>query len=414
MKKDQIKKYCGAAAVLLAVLICFGLAACTKSDEDQNARSVDVSAADTVVSEVPPEVSLSDMALEIGKGLTYQLKASGGENLTFASSDEGVASVDESGTVTGVSAGECDITVRNEYGNFAACRVAVKKVCYLTFDDGPNEHTESILAALRDNNARATFFVVSSKYLPLTKNMQEQGCVVGLHTYSHEYNICYHTEYSYYWGLDKLSDIVEKHTGTRPYLIRFPGGTHNAVSDPLLMRRVLNGAYDLGYRPFDWTASAGDTSLTHASADYSFEQVKKSCTEDEEIVLMHEKGFNAVALQRIIPYLRDEGYVFETLDKYPGEPYTAKPRYSKRNADVPSRSVRITHKEFSIKVDGNFTLTARMNPSNSTDYVRWESADPSIAIVKADGTVIGISKGTVEIYAITTSGQRGVCKMTVK
>ena len=65
MKKYQIKKYCGAAAVLLAVLICFGLAACTKSDEDQNARSVDVSAADTVVSEVPPEVSLSDMALEI-------------------------------------------------------------------------------------------------------------------------------------------------------------------------------------------------------------------------------------------------------------------------------------------------------------------------------------------------------------
>lgn len=414
MKKDQIKKCRGAAAAVLLLFLCFGLVACTQAGENQKMSPDHVSAGDAVVSEAPPEVSLSDLTLEIGKGLTYQLKAGGGETVTFASSDESIALVDESGTVTGVSVGECDITARNEYGNDAVCRVAVKKVCYLTFDDGPNENTEAILASLKENGAKATFFVVSSKYLPLTKNMQEQGCVVGMHTYSHTYTICYHTEFSYYRGLEALSEIVEKHTGTRPYLIRFPGGTHNTVSDPLVMRRVLNGAYDLGYRPFDWTASAGDTSLKHASANYSFEQIKKSCTEDEEIVLMHEKGFNAVALKKIIPYLRENGYIFETLDKYPGKPYTALPRYSRSKADVPSQSVRITHKEFTIKVDGNFTLTARMTPDNSTDYVRWESADPSIAVVKADGTVIGVSKGTVEIYAITTSGQRGVCKMTVK
>lgn len=413
MIKEQIKKSRAAATVFL-LFICFGLVACTKADDEKPLSSFDVSTGDTVVSQAPPEVSLSDLTLEIGKGLTYPLKASGGENITFASSDETITAVDESGTVTGVSVGECSITSRNEYGNEAVCHVNVKKVCYLTFDDGPNEFTESILASLKENDAKATFFVVSSKYLPLTKNMQEQGCVVGMHTYSHEYKVCYHSEYSYYWGLDKLSGIVEKHTGTKPYLIRFPGGTHNAVSDPLIMRRVLNGAYDLGYRPFDWTATAGDTSIKHASADFSFQQVKKTCTEDEEIVLMHEKGFNAVALKKIIPYLRENGYLFETLDKYPGEPYTATPRYSKSKADVPSQSVRITHKDFSIKVGGNFTLTARMNPSQSTDYVRWESADPSIAIVKPDGTVVGISKGTVEIYAITTSGHRGVCKMTVK
>ena len=57
---------------------------------------------------------------------------------------------------------------------------------------------------------------------------------------------------------------------------------------------------------------------------------------------------------------------------------------------------------------------ARMDPAASTDYVRWESADPSIATVNPDGTVIGVSKGTVEIYAITTSGQRAASKITVK
>ena len=410
MKKERIKKYVGAAAI---VLLCLGLAACAKFGGNANTPDT-VSAGDAVVSKVPPAVSLSDLTREIGKGHSYPLKASGGEKITFSSSDESIATVDENGMMAGVSVGECDITARNEYGNEAVCHVAVRKVCYLTFDDGPNENTESILAALKENDAKATFFVVSSKYLPLTKNMQEQGCVVGMHTYSHDYKICYYSEFAYYCGLDSLSDIVEKYTGTQPDLIRFPGGTHNTVSDPLVMRRVLNGAYDLGYRPFDWTATAGDTSLAHASADFSFAQVKKTCTEDEEIVLMHEKSFNAAALKKIIPYLRENGYIFETLDKYPEQSYTAIPRYSRTNADIPSRSVRITHKEYTINVDGYFTLTARMDPAASTDYVRWESADPSIATVNPDGTVIGVSKGTVEIYAITTSGQRAASKITVK
>ena len=410
MKKVRLKKIGKAVAAVAALLICLGLAACAKSGKSPHMTEGDVSATD----KMPSEVSLSDLTKEIGKGLSYPLKASGGGKITFSSSDESIASVDEDGLMIGVSVGECDITARNEYGNQAVCHVAVKKVCYLTFDDGPNEFTESILAVLKENDAKATFFVVGSKYLHLTKNMQDQGCVVGLHTDSHTYSICYATDYSYYRGLESLSEKVEQYTGTQPSLIRFPGGTHNAVSDPLLMRRVLNGAYDLGYRPFDWTATAGDTSLAHASAGFSFEQVKKSCTEEEEIVLMHEKGFNAAALKKIIPYLRENGYIFDTLDHYPELSYTATPRYSRSKADVPSRSVRITHEEFSIKVGSYFMLTARMNPGNSTDYVRWESADPSIAVVKADGTVIGMSKGTVEIYAITTSGHRGVCTMTVK
>lgn len=400
--------------ILAAVLLCAAvlLAACA-APAPAGKDPVRVSAADEVSSQ-PEAVSISDTALVIGKRLSHTLTASGAEDVSFATSDEQIASVDETGRVTAVGVGECDITARGREGSEAVCHVTVKKVCYLSFDDGPNENTQDILAALKENDAVATFFVVGSKYLPLTKDIRAQGSMVGLHTLSHDYKVCYKTVYSYYRGLDKLSDTVEQYTGERPTLIRYPGGTHNAVSDALLMRRVLSGAHDLGFRPFDWTSSAGDTSLKHAGADFSFEQVKKSCVRDEEIILMHEKKFNVAALRKIIPYLRENGYIFATLDQYPDECYTAKPRYSRQHADLPATSVRVTHADYTLRVGDEFTLTARMTPGSSTDFVRWESADPAIATVTPYGTVTGVSKGTADIRAITSSGQQGVCHLTVK
>ncbi len=375
-----------------------------------------VSSADVTATDVPKQtvtVSFQDETVEIGKGLSCQLKATGGERIVYRTSDEAVATVDEKGMITGAGVGECSITAENEEGSSAVCKVTVKKTCYLTVDDGPTENTEAILKVLKENHVRATFFVVHSPQLYLTKNMQDQGCVVGLHSYSHIFVKCYATDYSYFYGLDLLSDAVEQYTGTRPNLIRFPGGTHNTRCNLLRMRRILNGAYDFGYRPFDWTSTTADTSKK-ASAKYSFDNVKKSCVRDEEIILMHDRDFNVEALKKIIPYLRKQGYIFETLDHYPRDSFTGKPRYSRQHADSPATAVKITHEYFSIYKGSSFVLVAKMTPIDSTDYVRWESSDPSIAEVKSSGCVYGISKGTVDIYAITSSGQRGVCHLTVK
>lgn len=355
-------------------------------------------------------VSMSDNNIELGKGLSYQLTASG-ENLTWDSSNKEIADVDEKGLVKGVNVGECIVTVTAADGQSAQCHIHVKKTCYLTFDDGPNENTEAILDVLKEYNVRATFFVVSSKYLNLTSRMQEQGCLIGMHTYSHDYEKCYKTYYSYYCGLEKLSEKIESYTGTTPNVIRFPGGTGNTVSDPLLMKRVVNGATDLGYRAFDWTATAGDTSPTRASSKLSISKVQETCTEDVEIILMHDKKFNVEALKTIIPYLRDNGYVFETLDKYPEYSYTNAPKYK---GDEPSTSVSTNKDSAAIKVEKTVKLTAKMTPSNSTDYVRWESSDETIAQVTADGLVTGISKGKVNVTAITSSGNMAVCEITVE
>ncbi len=413
-KKNTVKKIVAllvtAVVLIVTMRLALGLIE-NKLNAGDTVSLSDVSRSDR--ESVSAAVSLQEEEIVLGKGLSLQLNASGGSRIVYRTSDEAVASVDENGTVTGTGVGQCSVIAENETGSSAECKVTVKKVCYLTIDDGPTDHTEAILKVLKENDVRATFFVVSSSKLYLTKNMIDQGCVVGLHSYSHVFKKCYATNYSYFYGLDLLSDVVEEHTGTRTNLIRFPGGVSNSRCNPLWMRRMVNGANDFGYRTFDWTSTAGDTSRK-ASASYSFENVKKTCVRDEEILLMHDRSFNVTALKKIIPYLKKQGYIFETLDKYPQESYIGIPQYSRKHEDLPSTSVRITHKTFSINKGDSIVLVAQMTPIDSTDYVRWESSDPTVADVKRSGCVYGLRKGTADIYAITSSGKKGVCHLTVK
>jgi peptidoglycan/xylan/chitin deacetylase (PgdA/CDA1 family) len=59
----------------------------------------------------------------------------------------------------------------------------------LTFDDGPNPRTTPrILATLREQDVKATFFVVGSqveKHPDLLRQIVEEGHVIGNHTYDH-------------------------------------------------------------------------------------------------------------------------------------------------------------------------------------------------------------------------------------
>ena len=59
----------------------------------------------------------------------------------------------------------------------------------LTFDDGPHPYyTQQLLDGLKERGARATFFVMGKQaeaYPELVLRMQEEGHLIGNHTYSH-------------------------------------------------------------------------------------------------------------------------------------------------------------------------------------------------------------------------------------
>ena len=71
------------------------------------------------------------------------------------------------------------------------------KVIYLTFDDGPSRSiTPKLLDVLKEENVKATFFVINhAKELDyLIKREYEEGHTVALHSYSHNYKKIYINE----------------------------------------------------------------------------------------------------------------------------------------------------------------------------------------------------------------------------
>ena len=381
----------------------------------KNDGSSENTASDSQLEIIPVDVSLSDTQLEIGINTIRTISAEGGQEITWRSSDESIASVNPDGLITGIGKGECDLTAVNEFDRSAQCHVTVKKTVFITIDDGPLGYCGAILKKLKRHDVKATFFVVKTSNIAMTEQMHKDGHYVGLHTYSHNFAKCYRNEYSYFTDLEKLKDIVEQYTGERTNIIRFPGGTSNHAIQRLSMRRMVTGLDDLGYREFDWTISSGDATnkpITHESVAY---RVISNCFNDFEIVLMHDKATTPKALDIIIPVLKERGYIFETLDHCAEYSHRDPSWYEKSVTDeiVPCETLTVDNESYQLSPDKSFTLKATMVPDNTTDYVRFVSDNPSVASVTLEGIVTGIRPGTAKISAIASSGKEAVCTVAV-
>ena len=413
----EINRKTALLLLLTVAIICIVavLVSCGKSGEEPDTQSVADIVSEQVEEVIPVDVSLSDTDIEIGFGLTKKLNAIGGENISWHSSDNGIASVTSDGTVSGVGIGECDLTAENEFGRRAQCHVAVRKTVYITIDDGPLNYCASILNKLKNHDVKATFFVVNTYNIKLTKRMHDEGHLVALHTYSHSFGICYRSQYSYFADLEKLADIVEMYTDTRPNIIRFPGGTSNHIAKMLEMRRMVSGIDDLGYRAFDWTSSSHDSEGKELTAQQSAANVLANMSHESNIVLMHDKECTPGALDIIIPYLKSKRYIFETLDHYPEKSFLTKSWYEKSIGDeiVPCELLTLDINSCEINVGESFVLNAEMSPDKSTDYVRFVSDDPTTAKITLEGNVTGIRPGKTCVRAIASSGQEAVCNVTV-
>lgn len=196
-----------------------------------------------------------------------------------------------------------------------------KKV-FLTFDDGPSiNNTRNILKILKDNNVKATFFVIGCKaeeYSDIIKELKEAGMSIQSHTYSHDYKI-YKSVDKYMDDLQKCKETIEKLTGqkTGPY-VRIPGGSDNLVAKKYILKNIREEIKEKGMYYVDWNVSCGDAA-GYNIPEYKIENnVKKQCeNKDLAVVLMHDSYYKKTtvqALPKIIKNLKDEGFVFRTFN----------------------------------------------------------------------------------------------------
>jgi peptidoglycan-N-acetylglucosamine deacetylase len=152
-----------------------------------------------------------------------------------------------------------------------------EKVVALTFDDGPDpEYTPQLLQLLRDNQARATFFVVGKRaeqHPDLLEQIVRDGHLLGNHSWSH-------TALPLLSRTQRLRDIYRCHRllGRQPRrLLRPPYGYQD--------RQSRLDLYLLGYEAVAWNA-AGDDCLgagAEAIRDRLLQEIKPG-----SIVLLHD------------------------------------------------------------------------------------------------------------------------------
>ena len=175
----------------------------------------------------------------------------------------------------------------------------------ITFDDGPSSQcTGRLLDGLKERNVKATFFLIgeNAKENPeLVKRLDEEGHLIGNHTYSHV-QLTGIPEEEACEELLKTSREVEIITGEHLEYVRPPFGSWNDRLDcDILMIPVL------------WSVDSRDWTTTNVS-----EIVQRVVTQarENDIILMHDYYASSVeAALQIVDQLKERGYEFVTADE---------------------------------------------------------------------------------------------------
>lgn len=186
------------------------------------------------------------------------------------------------------------------------------KCVALTFDDGPSPVTDRLLQVLRDQGAKATFFLIGNKVAAdpgAARRIADAGMEVASHTWEHP-NMTTIPVADIPSQLRKATQSVAAATGHAPYLYRPAGGLSNdAVRAEAGKQGLAEILWDV--IPFDWI---NDSDLA-ASAYMLKTQIKPG-----SVVLLHDTYSSTVDLvYQFLPVLIANGYQMVTVSHLLGE-----------------------------------------------------------------------------------------------
>ncbi len=194
-----------------------------------------------------------------------------------------------------------------------AISFAAEKEIFLTFDDGPSSSvTESILDILKEENIKATFFIVGDRVQGREETLRRiarEGHTLGVHSQTHVYSEIYASASRLAEDADACAETIRRTTGVSPRVYRFPGGGKHPASAKLLRQK--------GYRIVGWNAVCGDEEIAGADAETLYLSAVNTAKGKQPVVLLcHDSATHretAEALPRIIAHFRAEGYTFSAF-----------------------------------------------------------------------------------------------------
>lgn len=197
-----------------------------------------------------------------------------------------------------------------------------EKQIYLTFDDGPSKDiTPQILDILKENDVKATFFVLGARvdlYPETLKREFNEGHYIANHGYSHEYSRIYENRDTVFDEFNQCEVSIKNALGNQEYnsfLFRFPGGSRGGRYEKVKAEaRQLLEEYGVAYT--NWNCLTGDAAGNKTKDSCIQEMLESKGDQNSIILLMHDandKSQTVEALPEIIQYYKNEGYTFKNF-----------------------------------------------------------------------------------------------------
>ena len=192
----------------------------------------------------------------------------------------------------------------------AFCRKPTsEKLLALTFDDGPHtEYTPHVLDVLKQNDVKATFFVIGDRIAgneDVLKRIHTEGHQIGNHTFSHKNTFPWLGVKKMALNLLQCEQTIEQVTGYQTKWFRPPFG----VTNPTVARAVKIR----GYRVAGWSIRSLDT------VKFDKQKVVQrvvSRLRPGAVILLHDRLPNThFVAEQIIRQAKEKGYTFVTIDE---------------------------------------------------------------------------------------------------
>lgn len=186
------------------------------------------------------------------------------------------------------------------------------KVVYITFDDGPNRNTASILDTLDEYGMKATFFLLGSEIeqeRDTVRRMVGEGHSVGLHAWSHVDSEMYSSPEALRDEIERAAEALDSVAQIRTRIFRFPyGSSYREVT-----QEMRDAVISAGCRYWDWTVDALDYEQPSASA--LARTVIRGLDEANStvVILMHDTETTAEALPTILRHIADGNFIVRAI-----------------------------------------------------------------------------------------------------
>lgn len=226
----------------------------------------------------------------------------------------------KTGVVSGVAVDEVLVEPVGELVKKYNADTGGDKVVALTFDDGPwPESTDTILDILGENDAKATFFTIGQQIsggnAATVKRAYDEGHQISSHSFDHAsagdgrgVDMGRQTADEQVDEVLKGYEAIEAATGAEAsHAFRTPGGNFSAETAQILQPYITA---EIG-----WNIDTEDWRRPGVEAIVN--QIKGA--KPGSIILMHDGGGDrsqtAEALRQALPYLKEQGYRFITIDE---------------------------------------------------------------------------------------------------